>query len=426
MTLYAHQEKIIAADPKKCGIFLGTGSGKSRICLMLARGDILVICPKTQKQDQNWEREYRAVLEESVKKYGRGETPKLLKPRLTVISKEEFRRDAAFLPHYETVIVDEAHTCLGVLPNTRQRHRVIIPKASQLFDALQAYVERTKPTRLYLCTATIMKSPMTVWAAGKILGREWDFYEFRSTFYSRLPIPMREVWQSKSDKRTKEALAEIVKNLGSVGRLEDYFDVPEQTFRNEYVSLTEKQKKRIKDMRLDFPEPIVRIGKINQIENGILSGDEFNAPELFENAKIDRILELATEFPKMVIFCKYRAQIEQIQQALTTAKIHTWTLTGDTKDRGAVIKQANELDGVFLAQSQISAGWELPAYPVMVFASMSYSFVDRVQAEGRILRANHLKKNLYITLIVKGGVDEAIFKAISNKKDFDEKLYLDV
>jgi hypothetical protein len=50
--------------------------------------------------------------------------------------------------------------------------------------------------------------------------------------------------------------------------------------------------------------------------------------------------------------------------------------------------------------------------------------VDRVQAEGRILRANHLKKNLYIDLVVRGGVDEAVMECIKQKKSFDERLYI--
>lgn len=424
MNLYAHQKKIIDTNPLRAGLFLGTGSGKTRVALLLARGDILVVAPKTQVEDRNWEREYKEILTGTLEKYNSRSPFPTLKPRLTVMSKEEFRRDAAHLPRFNTVIIDEAHTCLGVTPSIRWRNRQPIPKASQLYEALEAYLARTKPDRLYLATATIMRSPMTVWAAARLLGKHTDFYKFRDEFYTRLPMPGREVWAPKSDSRTKDKLATLVKLLGHIGRLEDFFDVPDQTFKTIYVELTQKQKDRIKDMRLEYPEPIVRVGKTHQIENGVLAGDEFSAPELFENAKIEKILELAIEFPKIVVFAKYRAQIEQIQQALTKAGYTTWTLTGDTKDRGSVIKRANAApDGIFIAQAQISAGWELPQYPVMVFASMTYSFVDYDQALGRIQRANNIKKNLYIKLVVKGGVDDAVAKAVANKQDFNERLY---
>lgn len=430
--LYDHQKKIIKADPPRAGLFLGTGSGKTRIALNLGVGDILVICPKTQKEDRNWEREYAQVLSADVRSYKKTETPKTIKPRLTVMSKEEFRRDAATLPRFHTVIVDEAHTCLGVTPNIRWRLKRAIPKASQLYEALDAYIRRTKPERFYLCTATIVRSPFTVWAAQQLLKMTdvdpmASFYAFRQKYYVRLPMPGREVFVPKSDEQSKKDLAQMVHDLGFVGRLEDFFDVPAQTYKTINLELTEKQKARIKDMRFEYPEPIVRVGKRHQIENGVLAGDEFSLGEMFENQKTDTILDLAIEFPRMVVFAKYRAQIEQIALALQKSGRKVLTMTGDTKERGGVILEAREAkECVFVCQAQISAGWELPEYPVMVFASRTYSFVDYDQAIGRIQRANAIKKNLYINLVIKGGIDEAVDKSLANKKDFNERLYLDV
>jgi len=326
---------------------------------------------------------------------------------------------------YDTVIVDEAHTCLGVTPNIRWVKGQSYPKTSQLFEELYKYVQRTNPKRLYLCTATIIRSPMTVWGAARIFGLDWDFYKFRNIFYFQLPMPGRQVFTPKVDDEAKNKLADMVRKLGYVGRLEDYFDVPDQTYRTVHVELSVKQKMRIKDMALEFPEPIVRVGKIHQIENGGLSGDEFSDPEVFDNEKIDVLLDYAIEFPKMVIFAKYTAQIAQIASAMEKAGRKVLCLTGATKERGEVIREAQEAkECVFVAQAQISAGWELPDFPIMVFASRTYSFVDYDQALGRIQRANNIKKNLYINLVVKGGVDEAVDKCISQKQDFNEKLYI--
>lgn len=409
MNLYAHQKKIIDEDKPKAGLFLGTGSGKTRIALHLAYRTTLIIAPKTQVLDGNWQRENDKLDQRKA---------------IIVISKETFRRDHAKLPAYDTVIVDEAHTCLGATPNVRYRNKVAIPKTSQLFEALEAYLARTKPERFYLCTATIIRSPMTVWAAGKLLGYKWNFYEFRQMFYVRLPMPGREVWQAKSDSATKDHLARIVRKIGYTGRLEDFFDVPEQTFKTINVELTAEQKKRIKDMALEYPEPIVRVDKIHQIENGVLAGDEFNEPEYFENGKVDAIKELALEFPRMVVFCKYTAQIRELDTALQDAGYKTLVMTGETLNRGELIRKANVLSNcIFICQAQISAGWELPEYPVMVFASRTYSFVDYDQALGRIQRANNIKKNLYINLVVKGGTDEAVDECLRNKQDFNERIY---
>ena len=408
---YKHQADIIKADPKKCGLFLGTGSGKTRIALMLSKGSILVIAPKTQKQDRNWEREAEKIK---------------CKNKLRVMSKEEFRRDHETLPRYDTVIGDEAHTLLGVMPNARYRKGKLIPQASQTYEAFDAYIKRTKPARIYLPTATIMRSPMTVWAASQILGKKLDFFKFRDRFYVRLPMPFREVYSPRSTPQNKDLLAKLVKSLGYVGRLDDFFDVPEQIWKTDYVELTAKQEARIKRLPIEFPDPLVCTGKRHQVENGVLSGNEYSESEFFENGKIEKILDYAIEFPRIVVFAKYRAQIEQITEALRKAKKKVLVMTGDTKDRGALLVEAAERkECVFVCQAQISAGWELKEYPVMIFASRSYEWVHFEQAKGRIQRADRIKKNLYIKLIAraKNSVDDAIDFALENKQDFDERLY---
>lgn len=411
-SLYEHQRKILSENKLQTGLWLGTGSGKTLTALLLACGKTLVICPKTQKEDRNWEREAQK---------------NNIHLDLTVISKESFRTIAHTLPRFDTVIVDEAHTCLGVTPNIRYVKKQPVPKTSQIFEALETFMKRTYPTRLYLITATIIKNPMTVWGAAKLFGKTWDFYNWREAFYTKLPMPGREVFVPKRDSLTKNRLAKVVQSLGYVGRLSDYFDVPDQTYRTMYVELTAEQKRRIRELPLEFPDPLVLIGKRHQVENGVLAGNEFSAPEFFSSEKIEKLQNLAEEFPKMIIFAKYIAQIEQIRGAMSSICKNVFVLTGDTKDRGGLILAANQAsEGIFIAQSQISAGWELPDYPVMVFASMSYSVVDRVQGEGRILRANALKKNLYIDLIVKGGIDEAVYKSIQNKQDFNERIYLNL
>ena len=139
---------------------------------------------------------------------------------------------------------------------------------------------------------------------------------------------------------------------------------------------------------------------------------------------IEKILDYASEYPKMLVFAKYTAQINAIAEALKGEGYNVRTLTGATEDRDEVIKYANENDCILVAQCSVSAGWEVPTCPIVIFASMSYSVVDRIQSEGRIHRANHLKKNLFVTLVVKGGIDEAVYKSIQNKQDFNEMIYL--
>ena len=268
---------------------------------------------------------------------------------------------------------------------------------------------------------------MTVWAAARLLGYDWNFYQWREAFYQRLPMPGREVYTQKQTEECKDRLAKVVHILGYVGRLEEWFDVPEQTFKNDYVNLREGQKKRLKELKLEFPDPIVCLGKRLQVENGVLTGDEYTSAERLPNEKLDRILHYAEEFPRLIIWAKYTGQIQYYYEELAKKKYNVHLLTGTTKNRDTLFKTLkNASKAILIAQCQISAGWEWKECPVMIFASRSYSISDMTQSQGRIQRTDAIKKNLYINLITRGGVDEAVHECLETKKDFSERVYLKI
>jgi hypothetical protein len=405
MQLFNHQKDIIQEDPKKVGLFIGTGGGKTRIALSLAQGKTLVVCPKAQRDDKNWQRE--------VEKMG-------VYIDLKVVSKEDFKKQDP--GPCDTLILDEGHSMLGVTPNKKYVNREPVPKTSQIFEAIYKYIRKYEPERIYIATATIVKSPMTVWGAGVLLGKYsmGSHTKFRDIFYVKLPMGgRREVFSPRKDQDAKDRLAKNVHSLGYCGRLEDYFDVPEQTYKTDHIELTKEQIQSIKDIKLEYPDPLVQIGKRHQIENGVLTDTQ----SYIKDNKIEKIKDYAVEFPRMIIFARYTMQIEKIKESLKGHNVYT--LTGQTKNTGDLLNQLRgKEEYILIVQSSISAGWELPECPVMIFASRDYSLVNYLQAQGRILRANHLKKNLYINLTVKGGIDEAIDKALESKCDFDERLYI--
>jgi len=419
MKLYSHQEKIIKEDKKKCGLFLGTGASKTRIALELAEGKTLVICPKQQREDKTWQRENK-----------KWKTNK----DLTVISKEDLRKSWAKLPYYDTVIIDECHNNLGVMPAYVQRKHVQYPKTSQIFEATQNFLKKHPPKRLYLLSATPVPKPMSLWAIGILFGQDWDFNQFREIYYTEIRIGLRRVWIPKKGDAIKQRLANLVQKLGYTGGLNDFFDVPEQSHKVVEIELTTEQNKAIKDMMYTEADPLVRRARLRTIENGVLYGKKVETidnktdqmsddTKIYKSNKIDYILERAMEFPKLLIFANYTAQILEIEKALKAEGYNVSTLTGQTKDR-TFIKKVNDSPEphIIIAQSSISAGYELPSFPCVIYASKSWRFVDLHQSFGRVLRANHLKKNLYIHLVVKGGPDEDCHKTVMSGSDFVEMV----
>jgi superfamily II DNA or RNA helicase len=426
MELFNHQKLILEKDPTYSGLFIGTGGGKTAIALHLARGKTLVIAPKQLRLDRTWER--------NAEKFSIAEP-------LTVMSKEDFR--SAFqngaIGEYDTVIIDECHHFLsGISTDTRTVKGQPVPKISQLTAALISYIKKTPPKRLYLLSATPASKPMHVFTMGVILGR-WGlerYFEFREKYYFRTKKGYREFWIPRKSQEHTERLAELVKSMGETGTLSDWFDVPEQTHKVEHVMLTPEQTKAIKDMEKATIDPMTRLAKMRTLENGceyVAQVEQITAREqrltrgkkTYKNNKVTRILELAEEFPKLLIFAQYTAQVEQIAEALKAEGHTVFSLTGKTKDRGTIFQDAEKLPSAYVvAQADIAEGYEWKSCNVVVWASKSTKFYPYDQGKGRVLRADAIKKNLYVHLVVPNGQDEKCHETIMRGEDFQERIHL--
>jgi len=420
---YKHQKKILEENKKKCGIFTGTGSGKTFVALKLAEGSTLVICPKQQRDDFTWQN--------NAKKFN-------INIDLKVISKEDIRKMWDTLPAYKTIIIDECHNNLGVSPAYVQKNKIQRPKTSQIFEATQKFIKKYEPKRLYLLSATPVPKPMSMWGIGILFGQDWDFGEFRRKYYVEIRIGgLRRIWIPKRDDESKQNLAKLIQRFGYTGGLNDFFDVPDQTHKTVKIELSGEQKKAVKEMTLSEADPLVRRSRLRTIENGVLYGKKIeelegkiemmtNMTTIYKSHKIDYILERAQEFPKLLIFANYTAQIEEIAKQLRKAEYRVSTLTGTTKDRSFIQRVDKSPEPhIIIAQSSISSGYELPTFPCVIYASKSWRYVDYEQSTGRVLRANHLKKNLYIHLVVEG-CDKDCHDTIMSGQDFQERLTLNI
>lgn len=416
---YDIQKQIISEDKLSTGLFLGTGVGKTLPSLVLGKGTILVITPKQQMLDKTWQK--------NNEKFNLGKD-------VTVINYDMFWRKPELWKKYGTVILDEGHRALGVMPETRQRNRVAIPKTSKVFEGILAYLQKYPPERFYICTATPMGKPMNVWALAKLFGKNWNFYKFRETFYFPTMMGRRQIWLAKKDDATQQRLAMAVQKMGYTGALNDFMDVPEQTHITVEIPLSPAQEKKINQLELEEADPMVLRAKLRTIENGILYGNKVESisekedrmirrTEFFDNGKINYICEKAEEFPKLFVFAAYTAQVEDIAAALRLLGHEVRTVTGQTKDRATVFDEMEAMEkGIVVVASQICEGYRVPSAPCMIFASKSNRFVHYDQGKGRILDGQHLKKNLYIHLVVPDGADADCHALIMSGVDFQEKL----
>ena len=394
MELYNHQKEILSKNPAKHLVCWDTGVGKTLAGILWGNQykDVLVICPKHLKKQ--WGR--------AIKENG--------KTSFLVVSKEEFRRDWDDLPKCDAIIGDEAHYFAGM--------------KSQLSKRLLQYIKKHEVKFVWLLTATpYMSTPWNIYRLAQVLGYRWNYWEFSNRFFYHVQMGSRMIPQVRPN--IEEDIADLVNKIGTTLSIYDCFDVPKQTFLEpEFFALTKEQEKALKTLKENETNPAVRYGRMHQVENGALKGDDFTPHAFFEAEKHARLHELADENKKIAIFCRYTLQLELLKKEFEAEGKKVFLINGDEKDKDAVALEAEASDEcVCLINAACSEGYELPSIGFIVFASFSFSYKDYKQAIGRFLRGNKLKKNVYLPLVNEGTIDHAVYQSILNKQDFDIAIY---
>jgi superfamily II DNA or RNA helicase len=395
--LFKHQERILELNPERLLVNHSTGTGKSRTCIELAYqncSSFLFICPKALKENSRRE----------IEKWRNGRNASWM-----VISKEEFRRDWDKLERFEGVIVDEVHAFLGM--------------KSQMMKSLLGYFKKHNTKYRWLATATCyLSSAWNIYVAARLLGHEWGYMKFKQKFFYDVRFGNRILPIQREG--IEHEIAQLVKIIGDTVSMDEIVDIPDQVFETEYIKLTSKQSAMIKSI----PDilPIVRLTKEHQIAQGILIGDEYNEDKIFECDKDERIMELLEEFKRVAIFCRYNIQIDKIKKMVEDEYEGTkdvFVIRGDVKNRDEIIQKVNKSDNyVIIINIACGEGYEIVNTDLVIFASLDFSIKSLLQAQGRFLRINRLKKNLYIYLI-SGEIDAAVKESLDKKEDFHIEIY---
>jgi len=385
MNLYNHQKNFIKSNPDKSALIHSPGTGKTCTAIEWSKrdsGPALVIVPKSLVY--NWQKELRLW-------GGRG----------TVISKENFRKLHKTLAPAGQVIVDEC--AIGFLtPHFK----------SQMSKALRWYLGYHKVPRLLLLTATPYSNPWNIFTLATLLGYKLNYLKFKLAFFNEVRMGHRIIPVVK--KGIEKKLADFTKKIVDVVNINDIMDCPPQIHEPpEWFKLNAEQEKAIK-ANYD-PLPIVRFTKQHEIEQGLFVRGRID--------KTDRIVELVEENPKIAVVCRYRAQIDLLARVLAGIR-PLYQIHGGVKERGKIAEIAeNAEEAVVLVQADLGYGFELPSFPLCVFASLSYSFQSHEQMAGRFMRMNLPSKTVFKYLLTDAGVDTAVFQCVQKKTDFQAHLY---
>jgi hypothetical protein len=151
--------------------------------------------------------------------------------------------------------------------------------------------------------------------------------------------------------------------------------------------------------------PIRDITELFGILRRIVNGDP---------SRLRKVEELMEEHPRVVIFYNFNYELEVLRRLADKVDIAEWNGHKHeplpTSDRWAYLVQ-------YVAGSE---GWNCVETNTIIFYSLTYSYKNWHQAHGRIDRMNTPFTDLYYyTLRSKSGIDTAIWRSLTNKKNFN-------
>lgn len=288
-----------------------------------------------------------------------------------------------------------------------------------------------------------------------------SFYAFKAEYAEMLhdSSPLMAAIKKRSGSRfTPQVVAKGVggrpkyRNLGKLTSLiepysfrvlkKDCLDLPPKVYKTVLFDMTKEQtaiyKKAEKECRLAFENEetafnkLVAITKLAQITSGYYIHPLSEEPVRIEgnNPKLEllaeRVAAIVESGEKVIVWARYRIEIEDIVKTLAKNGIACVEYHGGTKkgERVEAIEAFERGDAqVFVGNQQAGGtGITLVAASHVIYFSNNFSLRDRLQSEDRAHRIGQLKTVTYLNIAAKGTVDEAVIRALTSKKDVADTI----
>lgn len=159
-------------------------------------------------------------------------------------------------------------------------------------------------------------------------------------------------------------------------------------------------------------EPINETGKLCYLLRKVVNSDK---------SRIGVVTQLLKDNPKTIIFYNFTYELNILREIAQGLGYEIGEWNGEKH-----LEVPKSDKWVYLAQyTAASEGWNCITTNVTIFYSQSYSYRTTVQAAGRIDRRNTPYRYLHYYYIRSAApIDLAIHRALSKKRDFNERSYL--
>lgn len=366
-------------------MFAEVGSGKTLMALFRAyrksARKVLVICPASVRDTKVWE----LGLEKSGLRFDKFQVE-----GYSFLQKLSAHDAQVYHDYY--IIIDEAHKI----------------KNDQSKQGKGAY---------YLCCATrlgyslLSGTPMSKWADAVNYAKITGLVRNKTEFYRRFVIEQPSFAHKGKDivgYRDTDILARWWNSIALRGRSEEFVELPKKQVIDVSIKVSRKPYIDMLKTRMNASgEPLDSAPKLSWALRAYAEA----APE-----KLNWVVEKVESLSSCLIFVNTLDAIEALGERLGRAKIDYGVWCGSRKDKFAD-------KNVMIVQYQSGGtGLNLQKFNSTIFLSPCYSFIDYTQAVGRTYRNGQPNRCTFYHLQAEHTIDKAIYKALSEKKDFDDKL----
>ena len=267
-----------------------------------------------------------------------------------------------------------------------------------------------------------------------------NFYQFRNKYCVMGGFNRKQIVAYKD----LDALIKKEHSIAYRVTKEEALDLPEQTFETRYITLNPKERKLYDQIRkesaaelangetISATTVLTRMLRLQQFTGGFLVTDESDKPKQFSNGKLNALEDIIDDYvvdagKKLVVFARFRPEIDIIAQLLAKKKIRFGQIFGDIPldRRGDIVKdfQTNPETKVFLAQIDTAGlGITLTAADTCVYYSVNFNYAAYSQSLARIHRIGQRNVCTYIHLTVEKTIDEIVLKALHKKEDLAKTI----
>lgn len=237
------------------------------------------------------------------------------------------------------------------------------------------------------------------------------FYKNRTAFYTRHVVWSRYTTYPKIEKYLDVEHLEKLKSIILVD-----MDVKRSTVPHRADIVCEYDKKIYDSIVKDRWDPF----KNEPIENASQYTQCLRRVVNTHDSRLSKILEIVESLHRVIIFYNFNYEVELLRSLAENNQIRYAEWNG-VKHQS--IPDCEEW--IYLVQYNAgSEGWNCIKTNTIIFYSLNYSYRMMHQASGRINRRNTPYKDLwYYYLYTNSSIDKAILKALSEKKDFNEKRF---